>query len=441
MTKDLFSVPIFFILFRETLEAAIIISVLLSLAKQLVVHVVPVRTSLASADTGGDTTLIQSKEAEKEDAPKFPHGNHEVDVHELVDEDISHAEGRQRKLLKRLYIQIWAGALTGLFIALCIGAAFIAVFYTTLNDLYGQSEDLWEGIFSLVASVMIFIMGITMMRVDRAKIQWKYKLQTAFMNKGKGVSSEGRSSRWALFILPLITVLREGLEAVVFVAGVTLGQQATSIPIAAIVGILCGFLVGFLIYKSSSRINLSIFLVVSTNFLLLIGAGLFSKAVLNFQNYKFNQLTGGDASESGSGPGSYPVAGNVWHVNYGNPELKTDVGLGWLIFNAILGWTNSATVGTILSYVFYWIAVTVVLVYMKWSEGRTHFFGLKSAAWHRRQARREKREQVEVNSFSRTGSDDKSTASGTASSPTSAAPLHVLHRSDDEGIAIEEPAK
>ena len=60
---------------------------------------------------------------------------------------------------------------------------------------------------------------------------------------------------------------------------------------------------------------------------------------------------GGDVAETGDGPGSYDVDGNVWHLTYGNPE--TDNG-GWQIFNAILGWTNNATIGTILSYVFYW---------------------------------------------------------------------------------------
>ena len=36
MGRNLFSVPIFFIVFRETLEAAIIVSVLLGLAEQIV---------------------------------------------------------------------------------------------------------------------------------------------------------------------------------------------------------------------------------------------------------------------------------------------------------------------------------------------------------------------------------------------------------------------
>lgn len=43
------------------------------------------------------------------------------------------------------------------------------------------------------------------------------------------------------------------MEAVVFVGGVSLGQPATSIPIAAIVGIICGVIIGFMIYEFASR--------------------------------------------------------------------------------------------------------------------------------------------------------------------------------------------
>jgi high-affinity iron transporter len=62
-----------------------------------------------------------------------------------------------------------------------------------------------------------------------------------------------QTGKWALFTLPLVVVLREGLEAVVFVGGVSLGQSASSIPIAAIAGIICGLLCGFAIYAFASR--------------------------------------------------------------------------------------------------------------------------------------------------------------------------------------------
>lgn len=43
-------------------------------------------------------------------------------------------------------------------------------------------------------------------------------------------------------------------------------------------------------------------------------------------------------------------------------------------------------VGTVLSYIFYWLSVVAALVYMKWEEGRISLFGRRSRAWHRRQA-------------------------------------------------------
>lgn len=99
-----------------------------------------------------------------------------------------------------------------------------------------------------------------------------------------------------------------------------------------------------------------------------------------------------------------------FQIGIGNPANIT-TGQGWSIFNAVLGWTNSASstsyilchlmqtqtdldsknlmllVGTILSYCFYWMAVIAALVYMKWAEGRVTFFGFHSAAGKRTIAR------------------------------------------------------
>jgi len=293
-----------------------------------------------------------------------------------------------------LRIQIFAGAGLGLFLALAIGAAFIAVWFTQASNLWAKSEELWEGIFELIAALMIFVMGVTMLKMDRAKAKWRVKLEKAF----SGARTDGKTTagRWVLFILPLITVLREGMEAVIFVGGVSLGQPATSIPIATIVGLVCGLLVGFFIYSFASRTTLTVFLVVMTNLLLLIGAGLFSRAVWAFEEHAFNTLLGADVDDSGGdGPGSFRVQGNVWHLDCCNPEDNLD-GQGWSVFNALFGWTNSASLGSVLSYVFYWIAVIVTLVVMKYREGRSKLFGRESAAGTRRRTLREAKEQAAV---------------------------------------------
>ncbi|KAF9028652.1 FTR1-domain-containing protein [Hymenopellis radicata] len=115
------------------------------------------------------------------------------------------------------------------------------------------------------------------------------------------------------------------MEAVIFVGGVSLGQPATSIPLAAIVGIICGLIVGFLIYTFASRTTLTVFLIAMTNLLLLIGAGLFSRAVGAFERNSFNKLLGADVDDAGgSGPGSYRVQGNVWHLDCCDPENNLD---------------------------------------------------------------------------------------------------------------------
>ncbi|SJL09917.1 related to high-affinity iron transporter FtrA [Armillaria ostoyae] len=367
MAKNLFSVPIFFIVFRETLEAAIIISVLLGLAEQIVQDE---RRPLVAAEANSEETRSENN---------------------------SDNVVKRRRLIRKLRIQIFLGAGIGLGIAFAIGAAFIAVWFTKASDLWQKAEKLWEGgswcsyySFSELISIARYLSAHRVPN-DIPKAKWRIKLQKAF--DGSNEQGGGASGKWAFFILPLITVLREGMEAVVFVGGVSLGQQATSIPIAAIVGLVCGLICGFLIYQFASRSTLTIFLIVMTNFILLIGAGLFSRAVGSFEDNAFNHLLGTSVDDAGgSGPGSYRVQGNVWHLDCCNPN-DYQKGEGWLVFNAIFGWSNNGSLGTVLSYVFYWIAVIVSLVYLKWKEGRVKVLGIESAAGSRRRMRRDAKEE------------------------------------------------
>ncbi|CDH55156.1 plasma membrane iron permease [Lichtheimia corymbifera JMRC:FSU:9682] len=320
-SQDLFNVPIFFIIFRETTEAAIIVSVLLSFLVKV-----------------------------------FEKGS---------------------PVYKRLRNQVWIGGAVALLVCLCIGAAFIAVWYTVLSDIWGSSEAIWEGVFSLIATIMITMMGLAMLKTERMQEKWKIKLAKA-MEAGGGVSANGkkrsvwkvRMQRYSFFLLPFFTVLREGLEAVVFIGGVSLNVQAKSIPIAAIMGILCGVLVGVIIYRGGSMLHLRWFFIFSTIILYLVAAGLMSKAVGFFEQYAWNLIIGGEAAEEGGDVIPYKVTTAVWHVSWGNPELNTDTNGGWQIFNAILGWNNTATIGTIVSYCLYWVLVAACLVYMYYKERR-----------------------------------------------------------------------
>ncbi|KAK8157216.1 iron permease FTR1/Fip1/EfeU [Phyllosticta citrichinensis] len=316
MTVNVFAVSVFFIVFRECLETSIIVSVLLAFLKQ---------------------TL--GKEGE-------------------------HAA--YRSLLR----QVWAGVGLGFVICLCIGAGMIGAWYTVGRNHFAKTENIWEGTFGLLASVIISVMGAALLRVNKMQEKWRVKLQKSFEARSAATVTSSGFKRWcekyAMFLLPFVTVLREGLEAVVYIGGVALGLPASSFPLAVICGIGAGCAIGYILYRSGNSTSLQLFLIISTCALYLVAAGLFSKAVWYFENDKWNKVVGGDASETGSGAGSYDIRKSVWHVNCCNPS--TNGGGGWGIFNSIFGWQNSATYGTVISYNLYWLVIIIVFVTMRFKE-------------------------------------------------------------------------
>ena len=50
-----------------------------------------------------------------------------------------------------------------------------------------------------------------------------------------------------------------------------------------------------------------------------------------------------------------------------------DGGSGWGFFNAIFGWTNSATYGSVISYNLYWLCVIVSFLVMRYREVKGHW--------------------------------------------------------------------
>jgi high-affinity iron transporter len=49
--------------------------------------------------------------------------------------------------------------------------------------------------------------------------------------------------------------------------------------------------------------------------LYLVAAGLFTRTVWYFERKVWDDAIGGEASELGSGPGSYDISKSVWHIN------------------------------------------------------------------------------------------------------------------------------
>ncbi|KAJ6441915.1 LOW QUALITY PROTEIN: plasma membrane iron permease [Purpureocillium lavendulum] len=373
MAKDVFSVPIFLIVFRETLETVIIVSVLLAFLKQ---------------------TL---------DGPN-----------------------RDVKVYKKLRRQVWIGVGAGFLICMIIAAALIGVFYTVGSNSWESNEHYYEGAFCLLASVIITAMGVALLRVGKMQEKWRVKLARSLEAPLKTASRRKCFSRflekYAMFALPFITVLREGIEAVVFVAGVSFSAPAYAVPLPVVVGLLVGGIIGWLLFKGGSTMKLQIFLVASTCLLYLVSAGLFSRAVWHFEIQEWNKAVGGDAAETGNAAGSYDIDKSVWHVN---PDGANDG--GWGVFNAILGWTNSATYGSVISYNVYWIFVIAMFVTMRYKEVKGH--------WPLMKAKAASRADVESHSGSESREGTAAESKGAVQEKTTTAIPHIC-REESESHAV-----
>lgn len=129
-------------------------------------------------------------------------------------------------------------------------------------------------------------------------------------------------------------------------------------------------------HRGGVTAKLQYFLVAATCLLYLVAAGLFSRAIWYLEQQKWNNIIGGDAAELGVGAGSYDISKSVWHVDCCSPEFNG--GGGWSVFNAILGWTNSATYGSVISYNVYWIFVMAMFAVLRFKETKGHWPLLKA---------------------------------------------------------------
>lgn len=136
---------------------------------------------------------------------------------------------------------------------MCIAGAIIGIFYGLGHNAWEAHEYYYEGAFSLFAALVISVMGAALLRVGRLQDKWRSKLAKALQAPINADTNQGwlklAAEKYALFFLPFITILREGIEAIVFVAGVSFSAPATAMPLSAVAGVALGSAVGYAIFK------------------------------------------------------------------------------------------------------------------------------------------------------------------------------------------------
>jgi high-affinity iron transporter len=233
--------------------------------------------------------------------------------------------------------QIWIGVALALVASVVLGWLLNYTETQLMRDY--KSQELFEAITSVVAVVFVTWMIFWMRRAAR------------------GIAGELRSKlRDALAVgsiavgfMAFVAVVREGLEtSVIFYAAVK-GLDVSGRPLVALTGgVLTAVVIGYLMYATAVRINLSIFFTVTGSLLILVAAGIFKYAVHGFQ-------------EAGVLPGIDNLAYSAGGV------LGSDK---W--WSALLGGMFNITAESTVLEVIAWVAYGVpVLVLFLWRPRRT----------------------------------------------------------------------
>lgn len=266
---------------------------------------------------------------------------------------------------------------------------FNSSWYKFGSNIFEKSEKLYEGIFGLIGSVFIYLTAFAFLKGEALYEKLDAKLRLNMMTaasdsspaselslaeedlKEDHLKSEEKSQVHVMkvetektptlvfFWIPFVTVLREGLETVMFIGGVAFGEPSSSIPLAAVIGLGIGAFVGYLIHRASGKLSLRWFFVIASYILFLMAAGIFSRSVGKLEDNAFNiaaSLHGDDSSRPYFDPRT-----NIWYLSCCNET--TSVGFGFLY--SLVGYRSVATVGTIVSYCGYWIATIIALLVLK----------------------------------------------------------------------------
>jgi high-affinity iron transporter len=143
-------------------------------------------------------------------------------------------------------------------------AAALSLAVAVVLDRWRISEDGFEGLMLLAASVFVVTMIVWMNRVARhLKKEIEQKVEDY-------AQRAGRAAGWGIFLFVFLMVLREGVELALILRAVELSSEGLQTWIGTIAGIAAAVAVGLFFFKGTLRIPLHRFFSVTTVILMLV---------------------------------------------------------------------------------------------------------------------------------------------------------------------------
>ncbi|KAK9865546.1 hypothetical protein WJX84_002270 [Apatococcus fuscideae] len=257
----------------------------------------------------------------------------------------------------RLKKFVWAGALTGTGCAIIVGIVIIIVFYTASGSVFnGDGKIVFESFLFLIASYLLTVMAFAMFKFKDYEKKWEMKLAA-------GASHQEQKSKMGnagIFLLAFSTTLREGIEAVVFLFGVTAGQKIQSIILPGFVGVIMGLAVGVILYYTGRTINdIWWFMIIMCVILFFIGAGMTARTVNYWQTINWFGYFGYPMSER---PWYNKT---IWNWNACCSDQITSNGF-FGILGAVFGYISEGNALWLFAYFGYWIEILLIIGIKLW---------------------------------------------------------------------------
>lgn len=222
--------------------------------------------------------------------------------------------------------------------AVAVSLVGAAAFTWLAGGFTGRAEEIFEGVTMLVGAGLLTTMILWMMRQRHIAAELSRKV----------AAEVAEAHRLGLFLLVFVSVLREGIETVIFLGAVSVAAGASLV--GALAGLLSAGFLGYLIFAGSRRLELKKFFTVTSVLLILFAAGLVTQGVHELQEAAVLPV----------------VVEHVWDIN---PALNADGSYpllhenGYLggVLKSLLGYNGNPSLLEVISYVLY-----LILVFALW---------------------------------------------------------------------------
>ena len=162
---------------------------------------------------------------------------------------------------RKLRRDIWLGTISGIVLSIVVGV----IFHFVLGN-FEQYEEIIEGFSMIFAAVLLTWMIIWMTETGRdMRNNLESKIEYSIRNQ----------QRLGLIFLAFISVLREGIETVIFLAGVEAVEESqTTVLWSGLVGIAVALMISVFLFFSGKKINLRLFFGITSILLILFASGM-----------------------------------------------------------------------------------------------------------------------------------------------------------------------